>query len=131
MSATIKRATSALFTKKGVQFDSNIRVRTYHNNNDPIMVTYDSGADGNYVSEYNRLKAGMPILRKSTKRVGVANTGTCQGKRTSKLPLSYLSKSVGRRYLWTRNWTPVEDWRDPLSEPVQGPSRGNFKNEKD
>ena len=26
---------------------------------------------------------------------------------------------------------PVEDWRDPLSKPVQGPSGGTFKNTKD
>ena len=40
------------------------------------MVTYDSGADGNYLSEKDRLKAGMPILRRSPRRVGVANNGT-------------------------------------------------------
>ena len=54
LSATIKRATSALFTKKGVQFDSNVKVRTYHNDDDPIMVTYNSGTGGNYVSEEDR-----------------------------------------------------------------------------
>ena len=70
-----------------MQFDSNIRVRTYHDNNDPIMVTYDSGANGNYVSKEDRLKVGMSILRKSTKQVGVANAGTCQGKWEIKLPL--------------------------------------------
>ena len=67
LSATIKQTTSALFARKGVQFDSNVKVRTYHNNNDPIMVTYNLGADGNCVSEDNILKAGMPILRKSIK----------------------------------------------------------------
>ena len=56
------------------------------------MIIYDSGANGNYVSEEDRLKAGMPILRKSTKRVGVANAGTCQGKWETELPLPQLSK---------------------------------------
>ena len=80
LSTTIKRATSALFAKKGVCFDSKIKIRTYHANTEPIMVTYDSGADGNCVSKDVRLKAGMPILQKSTKRVGVADAGTCRGK---------------------------------------------------
>ena len=66
LTATIKRAISALFAKKGVRFESKIKVRTYHDNDEPIMVTYDSGADGNYVSKDDRRKAGMPILRKST-----------------------------------------------------------------
>ena len=69
LSATIKRATSALFAKKGVRFDSNIKIRMYHDNNDPIMVTYDSGVDGNYVSKDSRLKTGMLILRRLTKQV--------------------------------------------------------------
>ena len=94
LSATIKQVTSALVARKGVHFDSNVRIRTYHNNNDPVMVTYDSGADGNYVSGEDRLKAGMPILQKSTKRVGVANAGTCQGKWETKLPLPQLSKKT-------------------------------------
>ena len=92
LTANIKRATSALFAKKGVRFESKIKVRTYHDDDEPIMVTYDSGADGNYVSEDDRRKAGMPILRKSTKRVGVANAGTCQGKWETELPLPQLSK---------------------------------------
>ena len=36
----------------------------------PVMVTYDSGADGHYISEKDRRKAGLPILRPSTRKVG-------------------------------------------------------------
>ena len=32
----------------------------------PVMVTYDSGADGHYISEKDRRNAGLPILRPST-----------------------------------------------------------------
>ena len=31
----------------------------------PVMVTYDSGADGHYISEKDRHNAGLPILRPS------------------------------------------------------------------
>ena len=37
---------------------------------------------------------------------------------------------VGRGEIWTRVWTPVEDWGDPLSKPVQGPSGGALENTK-
>jgi len=32
----------------------------------PVMVTYDSGADGHYISKKDRCNAGLPILRPST-----------------------------------------------------------------
>jgi hypothetical protein len=32
----------------------------------PVMVTYDSGADGHYISEKDRRNAGLPTLRPST-----------------------------------------------------------------
>jgi hypothetical protein len=38
-----------------------------------IMLTYDSGADGHYVSKHDQHKASLPILRPSTWQVGVAN----------------------------------------------------------
>ena len=39
LSATIKRTASALFAKKGVRFASKIKVRTFHNDDEPVMVT--------------------------------------------------------------------------------------------
>ena len=56
------------------------------------MVTYNSVANGNYVSKDDRLKAGMPTLRKPTKRVVVANAVMCQDKWETELPLPQLSK---------------------------------------
>ena len=54
------------------------------------MVTYDSGADGHYISETDQKKARLPILRKSTKRVGVANRDTSEGVNKTKLPFEQL-----------------------------------------
>ena len=42
------------------------------------MLTYDSGADGHYISEKDQRKAGLPILRTSTRKAGVANGGTSE-----------------------------------------------------
>jgi hypothetical protein len=57
-------------------------------------ITYDSGADGNYVSEADRAELGMPIVREPTRRVGVANGGTNKGKNVTWLPFSQLSDKV-------------------------------------
>ena len=57
----------------------------------PVMVTYDSGADGHYISEKDRCKAGLPILQTSTRKVGVANGGTSKAKYVTQLPCRQLS----------------------------------------
>ena len=56
-----------------------------------VEMTYDSGADGHYVSERDRAKLGLPILRRSRKRVGVANGGTSKGKHVTRLPFKQMS----------------------------------------
>ena len=58
------------------------------------MVTYNSGADGYYLSKKDRKKLGLPILRISDKKVGAANGGACNGKYVTKLPLPQLSIKV-------------------------------------
>ncbi len=55
------------------------------------MMTYDSGADGHYISKKDRRKAGLPIIRKSTRQVGVANGGVSQEKFVTQLPFKALS----------------------------------------
>eukprot|EP00804_Cyclotella_cryptica_P006123 CCRYP_010735-RA/>CCRYP_010735-RA protein AED:0.28 eAED:0.28 QI:0/0/0/1/1/1/2/0/432 len=50
------------------------------------MVTYDSGADGHYLSEADRLAAGLLILKPSTKGVDVANGSTSIGAHVTRLP---------------------------------------------
>jgi hypothetical protein len=57
----------------------------------PVMVTYDSGADGHYISEKDRHNAGLPILRPLTRKVGVANGGTSTAKYVTQLPFQQLS----------------------------------------
>ena len=56
-----------------------------------VLLTYDSGADGNYISEADRKEAHMPILRASSKRVRVANGDTSNAKHTTALPFPQLS----------------------------------------
>jgi hypothetical protein len=55
------------------------------------MLTYDSGADGHYISKHDQHKAGLPILRPSTRQVGVANGGTSNAKYVTQLPFHKLS----------------------------------------
>jgi hypothetical protein len=61
------------------------RVNTVH-------LTYDSGADGHYVSKDNRKEASMPILRSSSKKVEVENGGKCKAKNVTQLPFPQLSE---------------------------------------
>jgi hypothetical protein len=55
------------------------------------MLTYDSGADGHYISKHDQHKAGLSILRPSTWQVGVANGGTSNAKYVTQLPFQKLS----------------------------------------
>ena len=43
---------------------------------EPVIITYDSGADGNYVSEEDQARLGVPILQESNRRVDVSNGGS-------------------------------------------------------
>ena len=58
------------------------------------MVTYDAGADRHYLSEKDRTKLGLPILRILDKKLGVANGNSCNGKYVTSLPLPQLSSKV-------------------------------------
>jgi hypothetical protein len=57
-----------------------------------VHLTYNSGADGHYVSKDDRKEACMPILRSSNKKVGVANGETFKAKNVTRLPVPQLSK---------------------------------------
>jgi hypothetical protein len=52
---------------------------------------YDSGADSHYISEKDRRKAGLPIIQKSTRRIGMANGGVSQAKFVTQVPFKALS----------------------------------------
>ena len=57
-------------------------------------VTYNSGADGHYMSEEDRAKLGLPILWESTKRVRSANEGASKGNHMTALPFPQLSRKA-------------------------------------
>ena len=67
-------------TTRHVSFAAHNSMRLFNNHMVPIMITYVSGADGNYLSKRDCFKAGLPILRQSTRKVGVANGGASQAK---------------------------------------------------
>ena len=54
-----------------VKFADNVELRTFHTAHEAITVTYNSGADGNYVSKKDRHKVMLLILCRSTKKVVV------------------------------------------------------------
>ena len=56
-----------------------------------VLITYDSGANSNYISEADRKEAQLPILQASKKRVKVPNRETVNAKHTTTLPLPHLS----------------------------------------
>jgi hypothetical protein len=56
------------------------------------MATYDSGADGHHLNKADRINANLPILRPSTKRVGVANGGTSEATHETEVPIAKLSR---------------------------------------
>lgn len=60
---------------RSIRFAGKPSVQIFSNNNEAVMVPYDSGLDWNYMSEDDRSNLGLPIPRKSNIRVGVANWG--------------------------------------------------------
>ena len=68
-----------------VRFRCTPTVTRFHKEEEPIMITFESGAENHYVSESNRIKLKLPILRPSHKRVSFANGGTSEGKYVTRL----------------------------------------------
>ena len=97
ISNTLGRALLSTFqpNKKKVTFANEDSVRTFNKNNKPIVsAIYDSGADRNYMTEEDRKKLNMPILRKSNKKVLVANGGISSGKYEVQIPLKNFSNKA-------------------------------------
>jgi hypothetical protein len=55
------------------------------------MVTYNSRTDGHYINKQDIATAHLPILRKSSKLVGVANSGT-RAEHVTEVPFKGRSK---------------------------------------
>jgi hypothetical protein len=79
-----------------VTFAGQAMVAEYNTKNTTVTVRYDSGADGHYISERDRKKVGLPILRISAKKVSVANGGTCKGQYVTALPFPQLSTKAAK-----------------------------------
>ena len=77
-----------------VRFVHKPTVARFYKKEEPIMITYDSGADNHYMSKADRIGLGLPILQPSHKRVAVANGGTSKVKYVTRLPLPQLSTST-------------------------------------
>ena len=78
-------------TKQHVSFASHNTLWLYKEHDKPLVITYDSGSKGNYLSKKDLVKAGLLILRPSTHMVGVANGGTSQAQHITQLPFHKLS----------------------------------------
>ena len=70
-----------------MRFASKITTAEAQNNSTIIIVTYDLGADDNYLSKSDRARAQMLIVQKSTKRVNVVNGGTSTATDVTPLPI--------------------------------------------
>eukprot|EP00956_Cyclotella_meneghiniana_P001305 scaffold1404_cov37-Cyclotella_meneghiniana.AAC.9 len=77
--------------KTHVRFAKKAQIQEFNKSDEPIMASLDSGADNHYISEEDRKKLGLPILKKSSRRVGVANGGTSKGVNVTQLPFDKLS----------------------------------------
>jgi hypothetical protein len=77
-------------TTKHVRFASRNNEWLYRQQDHPVMIIYDSGADSHYLCERNCIQAGLPILRSSNWKVGVANGGTSKAQHVSQLPFNKL-----------------------------------------
>ncbi len=67
LGSAFNRTIKMINKNKHVSFATHNRVHQYSSNEQPIMITYDSGADGHYyISEKDRRKAGLPILQTLT-----------------------------------------------------------------
>jgi hypothetical protein len=91
LGSAFNRMLKKINKNKHVRFATSNKVHKYTYNEQPIMITYDSGADGHYISKKDQCKAGLPILGPSTQKVRVANGGTSNTKYVTQLPLRQLS----------------------------------------
>jgi hypothetical protein len=88
---TISQTFKKISNNKHVRFAKHNKGHLFSNTETPIMVMYNLGADGHYISKKDRRKAGLPIIQKSTRRVGVANGGVSQATFVTQLPFKALS----------------------------------------
>jgi hypothetical protein len=88
--SAFNRTLKSINKTKHVRFSPQHKVRLIKDNS-VVMITYNSGADGHYISEKDREAARLPILRPSTKRVMVANGEKSKSQHVTSLPFPSLS----------------------------------------
>ncbi len=59
---TISQTFKKISNTKHIRFAKHNNVHLFSNTETPIMVTYNLGADGHYISKKDRCKAGLPII---------------------------------------------------------------------
>jgi hypothetical protein len=62
LGTTIGQTLKKISNNKHVRFAKNNEVHLFDNAETPIMITYNSGANGHYISKKDRHKAGLPII---------------------------------------------------------------------
>ncbi len=62
LGTTIGQTLKKFSNNKHVRFAKNNKVYLFDNAETPITITYNSGADGHYISKKDRRKAGLPII---------------------------------------------------------------------
>ncbi len=97
LGSAFNRTIKKINKNKHVSFATHNKVHQYINNEQPIMVTYDSGADGHYISEKDRCKASLPILRTSTRNWGCQwRHKQSQIRNPTLIPTTLCSSNAGR-----------------------------------
>ncbi len=92
-----------LLTKQPrVTFADKVQQFVFYTQNEPITVTYDSGADEHYISKTDRRRAHLPILRRSNRTVGVANGTACRGTNVTQLPVPVLKPTATEADTFTK-----------------------------
>ncbi len=66
LGTTISQTFKKISNNKHVKDARHNEVRLFSNTETPIMMTYDLGADGHYISKKDCCKAGLPIIQNST-----------------------------------------------------------------
>jgi hypothetical protein len=95
--SVFKRKMKNIAGTKHVRFSRNTQVHiipSRHEATATVLVIYNSGADGHYITKTDWVQAQLPILRKASKRVAVANGETCKAKFVTHLPFHTLSTSA-------------------------------------
>jgi hypothetical protein len=62
LGTTIGQTLKKISNNKHVRFSKNNKVHLFDKAETPIMITYDSGAYGHYISKKDCRKAGLPII---------------------------------------------------------------------